>query len=75
VVSLHFSNIELIMMAIALSLQFVRNAVELLVTRFIPLRKEDLELWSEDPEEWVNLEDKESDQWEFELRVRFISSV
>lgn len=22
-----------------------------------------------DPEEWVNLEDKENEQWEYELRV------
>lgn len=32
----------------------------------------DLEGWMEDPEEWVNLEDKENEQWEYELRVRII---
>lgn len=48
----------------------MQRAVELLVTQFIPLRESDLQGWMEDPEEWVNLEDKENDQWEFELRVR-----
>ncbi|KAH7887621.1 ARM repeat-containing protein [Phlebopus sp. FC_14] len=51
-----------------LSQQFVEDAVRLLVTRFIPLNPADLEGWMTDPEEWVNEEDKESDQWEYELR-------
>ena len=40
-----------------------------LVTRFMPLNPHDLESWSNDPEEWVNAEDKENEQWEFEIRV------
>jgi hypothetical protein len=48
---------------------FVEDAVKLLVTRFIPLNPADLEGWMSDPEEWVNLEDKENEQWEYELRV------
>lgn len=44
--------------------------MRLLVTRFMPLNKSDLDNWIADPEEWVNLEDKENDQWEFEIRVR-----
>ncbi|KAG1815549.1 ARM repeat-containing protein [Suillus subaureus] len=52
-----------------LSQEFVEDAVRLLVTRFIPLNLADLEGWMSDPEEWVNLEDKENDQWEYELRV------
>jgi hypothetical protein len=54
----------------ALSQEFVEDAVRLLVTRFIPLKPADLEGWMSDPEEWVDLEDKENDQWEYELRVR-----
>lgn len=38
--------------------------------RFIPLKSADLEDWMADPEEWVNEEDKENEQWEYELRVR-----
>ncbi|KAH7931251.1 ARM repeat-containing protein [Leucogyrophana mollusca] len=52
----------------ALSQQFVEDAVKLLITRFIPLNPSDLEGWMSDPEEWVNEEDKETEQWEFELR-------
>ncbi|KAF9464415.1 armadillo-type protein [Collybia nuda] len=52
----------------SLSQEFVANAVQLLVTRFMPLNPTDLENWVADPEEWVNLEDKENDQWEFEIR-------
>ncbi|KAF9569336.1 ARM repeat-containing protein [Agrocybe pediades] len=52
-----------------LSKDFVENAVRLLVTRFMPLNAADLQSWVEDPEEWVQLEDKENDQWEFEIRA------
>ncbi|RDB22808.1 Importin-11 [Hypsizygus marmoreus] len=51
-----------------LSQEFVENAVRLLVTRFMPLNPKDLDNWMADPEEWVNLEDRENDQWEFEIR-------
>ncbi|KAI9000953.1 ARM repeat-containing protein [Trametes punicea] len=51
-----------------LSKEFVEDAVKILVTRFIPLNPSDLEGWMEDPEEWVNTEEKENDQWEYELR-------
>ncbi|OJT10170.1 Importin-11 [Trametes pubescens] len=51
-----------------LSKDFVEDAVKILVTRFIPLNPTDLEGWMEDPEEWVNTEEKENDQWEYELR-------
>ena len=52
-----------------MSKQFVEEAVKLLVTRFIPLNTKDLDAWIADPEDWVNVEDKENDQWEYELRV------
>jgi hypothetical protein len=54
----------------ALSREFVENAVKALITRFMPLNPSDLENWASDPEEWVNLEDQENDQWEYEIRVR-----
>ena len=53
-----------------LTQQFVEDAVKILVTRFIPLNPSDLEDWMADPEEWVNAEEKENEQWEYELRVR-----
>ena len=53
-----------------MSQTFVEDAVKLLVTRFIPLEEADLQGWEADPEEWVNLEEKDNDQWEYELRVR-----
>ena len=52
-----------------LSQQFVEDAVKLLVTQFIPLKPADLEGWVSDPEEWVNVEDRENDYWQYELRV------
>ena len=52
-----------------LTKEFVEDAVKILVTRFIPLNPSDLEEWMADPEEWVNAEEKENDQWEYELRV------
>jgi hypothetical protein len=55
--------------SLALSQEFVENAVQLLVTRFIPLNPSDLEGWMKDPEEWVNAEEKDNEMWEFELRV------
>jgi hypothetical protein len=52
----------------ALSREFVEKAVGLLITRFMPLKPRDLESWMADPEEWVNMEDQDNDQWEFQLR-------
>ena len=57
---------------LVLSQEFVVDAVKILVTRFIPLNPSDLEEWMSDPEEWVNAEEKENDQWEYELRVRYL---
>ncbi|KAJ3573347.1 hypothetical protein NP233_g2485 [Leucocoprinus birnbaumii] len=51
-----------------LTREFVQNAAELLITRFMPLNPTDLDNWMADPEEWLNLEDTENDQWEFEIR-------
>ncbi|GAA5857039.1 hypothetical protein JCM8547_007927 [Rhodosporidiobolus lusitaniae] len=43
-----------------------QQIAELLITRLLPLNQEDLEKWSEDPEEWMN--EEEMERWEFELR-------
>ncbi|KAG8884084.1 hypothetical protein FRB97_005307 [Tulasnella sp. 331] len=51
-----------------LSRDFVTQAVSILVTRFIPLKPADLERWQEDPEEFLNADDKESELWEFDTR-------
>lgn len=45
---------------------FVTTFASLLITQLLPLRQDDLEKWSEDPEEWMN--EEEMDRWEFELR-------
>ncbi|KAF8663451.1 hypothetical protein AX16_001021 [Volvariella volvacea WC 439] len=52
----------------SLSQEFVQNALQILITRFMPLNPKDLESWMADPEEWVNIEDKENDLWEYEIR-------
>ena len=56
-----------------LSRDFVEGAVRLLVTRFIPLTPKDLERWEMDVEEWMNQEENEDEQWEYELRVCALS--
>lgn len=48
--------------------ELANECCRLLVSRLMPLRQADLEAWTSDPEDWVIQE--ESDQWEFELRVR-----
>jgi hypothetical protein len=53
----------------ALPQDFVETAVTFLVTRFMPLNPNDLEGWMADPEDWVNTEDKDNEQWQFEIRV------
>ena len=60
---------------IVLSQSFVEDAVKLLVIRFIPLDPADLEEWMTDPEEWVNMEERDNDLWEFELRVSLVYSL
>ncbi|CAO3687345.1 unnamed protein product [Umbelopsis vinacea] len=45
---------------------FVNSCAEVLVTKYMQLRPEDLDLWESDPEGWVNGE--EADHWEFELK-------
>lgn len=49
--------------------EFVEAAVRLVVTRLLLLDQEDLEKWSEDPEDWINIEEGDSDAWEYGVRV------
>ncbi|KAH7105640.1 ran binding protein 11 [Auriculariales sp. MPI-PUGE-AT-0066] len=52
-----------------LNAAFVTQAVEILITRFLPLSPSDLQKWEGDPEEWINSEGEvESATWEFDLR-------
>ena len=62
---------------LALPQVFVETAVTFLVTRFMPLNPNDLEGWMANPEEWVNTEDKDDEQWQFEIRVssKFLSTL
>lgn len=64
-----------ILIVAALSRDFVENAVQLLITRFMPLNPTDLQQWLADPEEWLHVEDKENDQWEFEIRVSAVDRL
>lgn len=48
---------------------FVEEAVQIIITRLLPLNEADLEKWSEDPEEWINAEESDSDAWEYGVRV------
>jgi hypothetical protein len=50
--------------------EFVEDAVRLIVKRLLLLDEADLDKWIEDPEEWINIEEGDSDAWEFEIRVR-----
>lgn len=65
---------SLIQKSSAFSKEFVAEATKVLVIRFIPLHPKDLNAWLADPEEWMNVEDKDNDLWEYELRVRFLFS-
>ncbi|KAJ4478277.1 ran binding protein 11 [Lentinula aciculospora] len=48
--------------------EFIDNAIKIIITRLLPLTKDDLEGLEQDPEEWVNTEEQETQQWEYELR-------
>jgi hypothetical protein len=66
---LHRHSDRKLKMRTVLPREFVEGAVRLLVTRFIPLTPKDLERWEMDVEEWMNQEEDEDEQWEYELRV------
>ncbi|CAG8781078.1 16641_t:CDS:2, partial [Acaulospora morrowiae] len=49
-----------------LTSNLVESFAELLITDLISLTKEDLEMWEDDPEGWINYD--ETDHWEYQLR-------
>lgn len=48
--------------------EFVINVMELLVSKFLRLRRADLQEWEHEPEEWEKKEDQISEAWEFSIR-------
>ncbi|KAI9747746.1 MAG: hypothetical protein M1815_003928 [Lichina confinis] len=47
---------------------FVRQMMEIIVTRLLIFGENDLREWSEEPEEWERREESEGDGWEFSIR-------
>ena len=47
---------------------FVREVMEVLVTRFFVFRASDLREWEEEPEEWEKREEGDGEDWEFSVR-------
>ncbi|EED16670.1 importin 11, putative [Talaromyces stipitatus ATCC 10500] len=47
---------------------FVIMIMELIVSKFLRLRKVDFQEWEEEPEEWERKEDTMSEAWEFSVR-------
>ncbi|QIW98451.1 hypothetical protein AMS68_003969 [Peltaster fructicola] len=51
-----------------LSEDFVREVMNIVVTRFFVFRASDLREWEEEPEEWEKREEAEGEDWEFSIR-------
>ncbi len=49
---------------------FTCTFLHLLITRYITLSVEDLEMWDSEPESFV--QDEEANHWEYNVRVRFL---
>ncbi|EME83472.1 uncharacterized protein MYCFIDRAFT_203653 [Pseudocercospora fijiensis CIRAD86] len=47
---------------------FVREVMEVLVTKFFVFRASDLKEWLEEPEEWEKREEGDGEDWEFSVR-------
>lgn len=47
---------------------FVRDALETIVFRLLIFRANELQKWTEEPEEWEQREDGSGDDWEFSVR-------
>jgi hypothetical protein len=46
--------------------EFISTVANVLISRYMMLRKDELILWDEDPEGWINHE--EADLWEYQVR-------
>ncbi|KAM3420367.1 hypothetical protein BST61_g3648 [Cercospora zeina] len=51
-----------------LTQDFVREAMEVLVSKFFVFRESDLREWLEEPEEWEKREEGDGGDWEFSIR-------
>ncbi|KAF3913774.1 Importin-11 [Orbilia brochopaga] len=51
-----------------LTLELATRYMELLVTKYFVLRKDDLEAWEEDPETWAMTWDDQAESWEYMIR-------
>lgn len=52
---------------------FIFEAIQLLISQFLVMDNEALDQWENDPEEFII--ESESDQWEFNLRVRLLPII
>ncbi|KAK6340144.1 hypothetical protein TWF730_001914 [Orbilia blumenaviensis] len=51
-----------------LTLELATRFMELLVTKYFILRRDDLEAWEEDPETWAITWDDQTESWEYMIR-------
>ncbi|KAF7352662.1 Importin N-terminal domain-containing protein [Mycena venus] len=47
----------------------IQEAAEILIKQFMPLKEAELSEWTNDPEQWVNDEGTDNEQWIFEIRA------
>ena len=47
--------------------KFVNSITENIISKFLILRNDDLNMWEDDPEGWINYD--ETDHWEYHVRV------
>ncbi|KAF8195734.1 armadillo-type protein [Mycena galopus ATCC 62051] len=47
----------------------VQNAAEIIIKQFMPLNEAELQEWMSDPEQWVNDEETDNEQWIFQIRA------
>ena len=52
-----------------LTVDFVREVMETLVTRFFVFTPRDLKQWEEEPDEWEKTQEGAGDDWEFSIRT------
>ncbi|KAK6338748.1 hypothetical protein TWF696_009558 [Orbilia brochopaga] len=50
------------------TLELATRFMELLITKYFILRKDDLETWDEDPETWAMTWDDQAESWEYMIR-------
>jgi len=48
--------------------EYVRELMEIIITRFFVFRASDLREWEEEPEEWEKREEGDGEDWEFSIR-------